>query len=197
MRRNHPGVDSYIAAAAPFARPLLKRLRRLFRRACPLLEERLKWGFPCFEFRGMLGGFAAFKHHASFGFWRQDVLPDPHGLFKSGGPTGSGRLTDASQLPPDRVLLEYIRRAVALNEAGPPPRKRRRPKPPVPMPRDFRLALRKNRKALGNFEAFAPGQKREYLEWITEAKQSSTRERRLATAIGWIAEGKTRNWKYR
>jgi hypothetical protein len=196
MKRTHPGVDSYIAGAAPFARPILRRLRRLFHKACPPIEEKLKWGFPCFVYRGLLGGFAAFKHHASYGFWRQDVLPDPHGLFKSRGPMGSGRLTAGSQLPPDRVLLGYIRRAVLLNEAGPPPRKRRRPKPLPPVPRDFLLALRKNRKALGIFEAFAPGQKREYLEWITEAKHRSTRERRLATAMGWIAEGKTRNWKY-
>ena len=196
MKNTNPAVDSYIERAAPFARPILDRLRKLFHQACPEIEEKIKWGAPSFEHKGMVGGFAAFKHHVTFGFWRQDVLPDPKRLFKSKGPLGSGRVTDASQLPSDAVLLEYIRRAVGLNEKGAPPRAKARSKPPVRVPEFFLAALRKNKKALATFEAFPPSHKREYVEWIAEAKQDETRERRLATAVEWMARGKSRNWKY-
>lgn len=196
MKNTLPGVDAYIAKAAPFARPILEKIRRLFHQACPEIEEKLKWGCPSFEYKGMVGGFAAFKAHALFGFWRQDVLPDPEGLFKGKGPMASGKLTDVSQLPPDDVLLAYIRRAVKLNEDGPPPRPKSRPKPALKVPDYFLAALRKNKKALTTFEAFPPSHKREYVEWIVEAKQDETRERRLATALEWMAKGKPRNWKY-
>jgi uncharacterized protein YdeI (YjbR/CyaY-like superfamily) len=191
----NPKVDAYIAKAPPFARPILEKLRRLFHEACPGIEEQIKWGCPSFEYKGMVGGFAAFKAHATFGFWRQDVLPDPRGLFRSKGPMGA-RVTDAAQLPSDAVLLSYIRRAVKLNESGPPPRAKSKPKPPVEVPDDVRAALRKNPKARAAFEAFPPSHRREYVEWIVEAKRDETRRKRLATALEWMAQGKSRNWRY-
>ncbi len=195
MRNASPQVDAYIAKAAPFARPILTKIRKLFHRACPEIEETIKWGCPGFEHHGMLGGMAAFKQHATFGLWRQDALHDPHRLFKSRSPMGA-RVLDVAQLPPDRVLLSYIRAAAKLNEQGPPARPKPRPRPPVKVPADLAAALRKNRKALSAFEAFPPSHKREYVEWIVEAKLPETRARRLATAIGWMGRGKSRNWKY-
>jgi len=192
----NPEVDAYIAKAAPFARPILEKIRRLFHQACPQIEERLKWGCPSFEHKGMVGGMAAFKAHAAFGLWRQDVLPAPRGMFRSKSPMGSDRYTDVSQLPPDAALLKYIRAAVKLNEDGPPSRAKSRPKPPVKAPAYFMAALRKSGKALATFEAFPPSKRRDYVEWIVEAKQESTREKRLATAVAWMAQGKSRNWKY-
>ena len=190
-----PQVDAYIAKAAPFARPIFERLRRLFHEACPAIEEKIKWGCPSFEYEGMVGGFAGFKQHAAFGFWRQDVLPDPAGLFKSRGAFG-GKLTDVSQLPSDEVVRQYISRAVKLNEKGAPARFKSKPKPPLKVPTYFMAAVRKNRKALAAYEAFPPSHKREYVEWVVEAKQDETRKKRLETAIAWMAEGKSRNWKY-
>jgi uncharacterized protein YdeI (YjbR/CyaY-like superfamily) len=188
-------VDAYIGKSAPFARPIFEKLRRLFHQACPQIEEKLKWGCPSFEYKGLVGGFAGFKQHAAFGYWRQDVLPDPHGLFKSRGAFGS-RLTDMSQLPSDEVLLQYIRAAVKLNETGAPARFKSKARPPLKIPAWFLSALKKNKKALAAFEAFPPSHKREYVEWLVEAKQDETRKKRLETAVAWMAEGKTRNWKY-
>jgi len=190
-----PQVTAYIVKSAPFARPIMEKLRRLFHRACPDIEEKLKWGCPSFEYKGMVGGFAAFKAHAAFGFWRQDVLPDPKGLFKTRGAFGS-KLTDVSQLPADDVILQYIARAVKLNESGPPARFKSKPKPPLKTPAYFLAAVKKNRKALETFNSFPPSHKREYVEWVVEAKQEETRKKRLETAIGWMAKGKSRNWKY-
>lgn len=190
-----PQVTAYIAKAAPFARPIFEKLRKLFHKACPTIEEKVKWSCPSFEYKGMVGGFAGFKAHAAFGFWRQDVLPDPEGLFKTRGAFG-GKLTDVSQLPPDEIILQYIRRAVDLNEKGAPARFKSKPKPPLKVPPYFMTAVRKNKKALATFEKFPPSHKREYVEWVVEAKQDETRQKRLETAVAWMAEGKSRNWKY-
>jgi uncharacterized protein YdeI (YjbR/CyaY-like superfamily) len=194
-----PAVDAYIRKAAPFARPILTKVRALFRRACPDIEETMKWSFPHFEYRGIVGSMAAFKHHATFGFWKASLLPDPHGLFAGGddAPMGRAKFADVSELPPDAVLVEYIRAAVALNEQGVKVEKpKREKKPEAEVPADLRAALRKNKTALATFDGFSPSHRREYVEWITEAKQEATRQKRVAQAVEWLAAGKSRHWKY-
>lgn len=199
MPKTNPKIDAYIARAPEYARPILEKLRALYHRACPDIEETIKWGCPHFEYRGLVGGMAAFKQHVRHIFWKASLLKDPLGLFRTVGETcmGAVKVTDVSELPPDKVLVAYIREAIALNEQGVklPAPKRRSPKA-LEIPDDFLAALRKNKKALATFEAFPPSHQREYVEWVTEAKQQATRERRLAQAVEWMAEGKPRNWKY-
>lgn len=198
MKAN-PGVDAYIRKAAPYARPILKKFRALFHRACPDIEETMKWSFPHFEYRGIVGSMAAFTQHATFGFWKASLMNDPYGLLGSAGETAMGRakFTDVSELPPDMILLEYIREAVALNKQGVKVEKpKREKKPEAEVPADLRAALKKNKKALDIFEAFSPSHRREYVEWISEAKQETTRKNRVAQAVEWIAAGKSRHWKY-
>ncbi|GMV96800.1 MAG: hypothetical protein AMXMBFR83_11600 [Phycisphaerae bacterium] len=193
-------VDAYIAASAPFARPILRKIRGLFHRACPRIEETIKWGFPHFEYMGVVAGMAAFKRHVSFGFWKGRLLSDPHGLFKGAGQTGMNarKLTDVSELPADDVLIDYIREAVALNENNVklPARKKAGPRKSPPVPDDLQAALHKNPKALAGFEALPPSHQREYIEWITEARKEETRQRRIQTAIEWLTKGQSRNRKY-
>lgn len=191
-------VDAYIDKAAPFAKPILRKLRDTIHKAEPRIEEKIKWGVPHFDCKGPVAGMAAFKAHARFGFWKSSLMKDPAGILKAekGGMAGM-RLESQKDLPPQKVLIQYVKEAVALNEAGvkakrPAPRK----KPPPKAPDVLMAALKKNKAALTAFEAFPPSHKREYIEWITEAKQEATRERRLKQAIEWIAEGKPRNWKY-
>jgi uncharacterized protein YdeI (YjbR/CyaY-like superfamily) len=199
MKNAAPEIDAYIAKSADFARQILNKLRKLFHQACPAIEETMKWSFPHFEYKGIVGSMAAFKQHACFGFWKGKLLDDPHQLFTNlpKAAMNMARITDISQLPADKVLLDYIRRVVALNEDGvKAPQSKKKPKPPLEVPDYFLAALKKNKKALATFEAFSPSHKREYVEWIVEAKQEETRMQRLATAIEWMAEGKPRNWKY-
>jgi len=200
MPTRSPAVDAYIAKSAPFARPILEKIRKLFHKACPDLEETMKWSFPHFEYRGVLGSMAAFKQHVSFGFWKGSLMSDPQGLFRGVGKTTMNALKvqTLEDLPPDRVLLSYIKEAVKLNEEGikAAPRKKKAVKKDLNVPDYFRDALRKHPKALATFEGFSPSHKREYIEWITEAKQEATREKRMATALEWLSEGKPRNWKY-
>ena len=192
-----PRIDAYIASAAPFARPILTRVRELVHEACPAVEESIKWGMPSFSHAGgILCGMAAFKRHASFGFWKHALVVG-EGEPRDG--MGSyGKMTSLADLPPDRTLLAHIRKAVKLNEDGgkAPTTRKSAPKPPPQAPDDLTAALAGNQAAKSVFDAFPPGCKREYIEWIVEAKRPETRAKRLAQAIEWMAEGKRRNWKY-
>lgn len=196
MAKRDPRVDAYIKEAAPFARPILKEIRETVHAACPDVEEAMKWNFPHFLFKGMLCSMAAFKQHAAFGFWKGSLIT---GRGKDADAMGQfGRLTTRSDLPARRVLAGYVKKAVELNELGvkvPRVPKKAAPKT-IAMPADLSAAFAKNRKALIGYEAMSPSHRREYLEWITDAKSDATRTRRLAKAMGWMAEGKSRNWKY-
>jgi hypothetical protein len=193
----NPAVDAYIAKSADFARPILKRLRALMHKACPKVDETLKWGVPHFEYQGVIAGMAAFKQHAAFGFWKRRLMKDPAGFFSKGESGMGGRkIRSMDELPSDTALLGYIREAVALNEQGVKVPRPTRKKPPPRTPPYLAAALKKNARARKTYENFSPSQKRDYVVWLTDAKQEATRERRLATAIEWMAEGKSRNWKY-
>ena len=190
-------VDAYISKAADFAKPILNQLREAVHASCPDVEEDMKWSFPHFMYKGMLCSMASFKEHAAFGFWKGSLIFDDQA--KSAEAMGQlGRLGKPSDLPPKKVLAGDIKKAMALNDAGvkvPRAPKRASPKA-VRIPDDLAAALKKNKKALTAFEGLSPSHKREYIEWITEAKTAGTRLRRVETAVEWIGEGKSRNWKY-
>ena len=197
MGKKDPRIDEYIANAEPFARPVLKHVRKLVHQGCPDVEETLKWGHPSFAYHGMLAGMASFQKHCAFGFWKQSLLEGgtPN---KAEAPAmgGFGRMTSLEDLPSDAKLLKMVREAAKLNEAGVAVPRIPKPKPPAKAPADLLAALAKNKKAKATYDAFPPSQKREYVDWIVEAKRPETRATRLATAIEWMAEGKKRNWKY-
>jgi uncharacterized protein YdeI (YjbR/CyaY-like superfamily) len=191
-----PRIDAYIERAAPFAQPILAQVRERVHDACPDVEETIKWGMPTFVHAGgILCGMAAFKQHASFGFWKHALVVG-EGEPREG--MGSyGKMTSVKDLPPKKTLLAHIRKAMKLNEDGVKPQARKAaPKPPPETPEDLAAALKKNRAAQATFDAFPPSCKREYIEWIVEAKREETRAKRLAQAVEWMAEGKRRNWKY-
>lgn len=198
MGDHDPRIDAYIARSAPFAQPLLERLRATVHQACPQVEETLKWGMPSFlHGGGILCMMAAFRQHASFGFWKHALVMG-EGVERDG--MGSfGRMATPKDLPPQKELIALIRKAMALNEQGakaPVARKAAPSKPPPEVPADLAAALRRDKAAAATFKRFPPGQQREYVDWITEAKRDETRQRRLAQAVEWLAEGKPRNWKY-
>ena len=192
-----PRIDAYIAKSADFAKPILIYLREVVHSACPTVEETMKWSSPHFMYEGMLCGMSSFKAHCAFGFWKGGLIVDGNG--QNAEAMGQfGRITALSDLPSRKVLSGYIKKAMELNEKGikAPNRMKRAPKPEAKVPKELAAALKKNRKARTTFENFSPSHRREYIEWITEAKTEATRQRRLETAIGWMAEGKSRNWKY-
>jgi uncharacterized protein YdeI (YjbR/CyaY-like superfamily) len=191
-------VDAYVAKSAEFARPILEHLREVVHSACPEVEEAFKWSFPCYLYKGMLCSMAAFKEHCSFGFWKNALILDKDGNEAERSMGQFGRITRLSDLPPDEVLTGYIREAMRLNDAGIKAPNRAKPKVAreLVVPDDLAAALAGHEAARATFERFSPSHKREYVEWITEAKTEATRVRRLGTAIEWLGEGKPRNWKY-
>ncbi len=181
-------IDDYIAKAAPFARPILSHLRALVHHAIPDLDETIKWGMPHFTVKGKnLAGMASFKAHAAFMI---------HGEGRQGEAMGQfGKLIGLADLPDDVVLLANLQAALdRLESATKKPRVLAKPKPGIAMPADFTAAL--SPAARGHLDGFSPAQRREYLEWITEAKRPETRAKRIAEAAEWLTEGKKRNWKY-
>jgi uncharacterized protein YdeI (YjbR/CyaY-like superfamily) len=195
MGKRDPRVDAYIQKAAPFAQPILREFRDIVHGACPGVEETMKWSFPHFDYKGVMCSMAAFKAHAAFGFWKGSLV--------TGGPRQEdamghfGRIAKRSDLPSKAVLAGYVKKAAALNDAGVKVARAPRSAPkPVKVPADLTAALAGNKKARAGFDALSPSHRREYIEWITEAKAEATRARRLAQAVEWMAEGKSRNWKY-
>ena len=190
-------IDAYIAKAPDFARPILTHFRALVHATCPEVEETMKWNSPTFMYAGsMMCGMAAFKEHCRIIFWKGELIEGAKG--GNANVEALGKPRKVSDLPPKRELVGYIKQAMKLNEQGVKMSQARQQKPAAQakVPDYFMKALRKNSKALQNFEAFSPSHRREYVEWITEAKREETRDRRIARAIEWIAEGKGRNWKY-
>ncbi|MBK9477400.1 MAG: YdeI/OmpD-associated family protein [Bacteroidetes bacterium] len=195
-------IDTYIAKSPLFAQPILTHMRILIHKACPEVKETIKWGMPFFDYKGPMFNFAAFKAHCVGGFWKAKLLKDEHnylGERKNNGGEAMGhlgRMTALTDLPPDKVMLDFIKQHMKLNEAGVKIEK----KPPAPkklvMPQVLSDALNKNKKALAEFQKFSASQQREYADWIADAKTDTTKQKRLATAIEWISGGKIRNWKY-
>jgi uncharacterized protein YdeI (YjbR/CyaY-like superfamily) len=201
MSANDPRIDAYIEKAAPFAKPILQHLRGLVHKACPQATETIKWGFPHFEYKGILCSMGAFKQHCGFGFWKASIMKDDKKLLTRVGNTDMGnfdKITSLETLPSDKILVAYIKEAVRLNEEGIklPPKPKAAPKKEIPTPGDLLSALKKNKAALKTFEGFNPSHRREYVEWITEAKTETTRNKRVETTVQWLAEGKGLNWKY-
>lgn len=206
MGTKDPRVDAYIDKAADFARPVLKKFRTLVHKGCPDVEETIKWGMPSFDYKGPLASMAAFKQHCAVGFWKAALLAD--GKTGTSGDTTKmswgapgrdpipAKIASKDDLPSDAAILAIIRKAKKLNDDGVKVPKSKSAKSPLPMPKDFEGALKRTKGAKANFDAFPPSHKREYIEWITDAKRDATREKRIATAVEWIADGKSRNWKY-
>jgi uncharacterized protein YdeI (YjbR/CyaY-like superfamily) len=192
-------VDDYIAKSAEFARPILTYLRDLVHAACPDVEETMKGSFPHFMYQGMMCSMVSFKEHCAFGFWKSSMIVEKGGAAAEKAAGQFGRITQLSDLPSKKVLTGYVKEAMKLNESGVKTPSRMKPKTPkaeLVVPDDLTSALKANPKAGATFENFSPSHKREYVEWLTEAKTEATRARRLETAIEWMAEGKSRNWKY-
>ncbi|WP_155264389.1 YdeI/OmpD-associated family protein [Sphingomonas segetis] len=191
-----PRIDGYIATAQPFARPILEKVRERVHAVVPDIQEAMKWSMPAY----MVGGkivliTAAFKAHMALNFWRgqelrgDDANADAMGQF--------GKIGSLDELPPDAELDRLIREAADMAKNAPAPRKTKHaPKPPPEMHPEFAAALANAPKAKAALDGFPPSAQRDYFEWIGEAKQDATRQKRIATAIEWLSEGKRRHWKY-
>jgi uncharacterized protein YdeI (YjbR/CyaY-like superfamily) len=195
MQRD-PRIDEKIAKAGDFARPILEHFRALVHATIPEAEETIKWSMPHFTYRDKnVAMMAAFKAHCA-------VAIVGAGRQGEGDGMGSyGKIGSLADLPDDAELAAKLREAKErIDTEGTAARRapvpRQSQKPDIPMPDDFAAALARNGAAQSTFDAFAPSHRWEYLDWITSAKREDTRAKRIGDAVGWIAEGKKRNWKY-
>lgn len=191
-----PRVDEYIANSAAFAQPILAHLRAVIHAACPEVKETIKWSMPNFEHHGLLCNVASFKQHCAFGFWKGELLlagEDDKGKEAMGQ---FGRITSVQDLPSKKVLTAYIKKAMKLNEEGVKVARPKAAPRELLVPDYFIAALEGNPAAYEVFNGFSTSAKRDYCDWLTEAKTEATRNKRMAQALEWIAEGKKRHWKY-
>lgn len=195
-------IDEYIARSAPFARPILKKMRELVHQVCPDTEEKMKWSFPHFDYKNeMMCHMAAFKQHCAFGFWKAPLMKDKalHDMAQTEQAMGHlGKISCLEDLPSDKKLSDYIKEAMMLNEKGIklPPKNKKPADAEISIPDYFLKALKKNKNAWLFFESASYSFRKEYIQWLEEAKTQETREKRMTTAVEWIAEKKGRNWKY-
>jgi hypothetical protein len=192
-------IDAYIAKSSEFAQPILTYLREVVHEGCPEVQETIKWGMPHFEHKGIMCGMASFKEHCAFGFWKGSLIIDPKEIKSVDAMGQFGRITSLKDLPAKKILVGYVKKAAELNEAGiknPARVKQRTETKELSVPDYFIAAIKKNKKALATFDGFPYSKKKDYVEWVTEAKTDETRDRRMKTAVEWMAEGKARHWKY-
>lgn len=193
-------IDEYITKSAAFAQPILKHLREVVHKACPQVEETIKWGMPHFNYKGIMCSMAAFKQHVAFGFFKASLLEDAEGILTLAEKHSMGHLgkiTSVKDIPKDNVLKSYIKQAMKLNDDGVKLAKPKAAKiKELDTLQDLQKALSKNKTASKIFEEFSLGKRKEYIEWLEDAKTETTREKRLLQAIEWISEGKIRHWKY-
>lgn len=199
MPTTDPFVDAYIEKSKDFAKPILNHIRALVHETCPDVVETKKWSFPHFDYKGeMMCSMAAFKEHCAFGFWKQSLMEDKAFPAEKTAMGSFGRITSLKDLPSDKTFKKLIVDAMKLNDAG---IKVAKAKPTgerkeLVVPDILKAALKTNALAAETFENFPYSCKKEYIEWITEAKTEPTRDKRLATTIEWLSEGKRKNWKY-
>lgn len=203
MGKKDNRIDTYIDKARPFAVPILKKLRELIHKGIPEVEETIKWGMPFFEYKGPVCNMASFKEHATLGFWKYKLIKDAKGYLqdisnKGGEAMGNlGRMTGIDDLPPDKVIIDFLKQAKKLNDDDLKVlRTQKTSKAELVIPDYIIRALKKNKVAEKTFNSFPYSHKKEYIEWVTEAKTEPTRNKRLENAIEWMTEGKSRNWKY-
>lgn len=201
MSKKNPQIDAYISKSASFSKPVLKHFRELVHSTCPEAEEKIKWGFPHFDYKGnMMCSMAAFKAHCAISFWKASLMKDADKM-KANNNEAMGhynRITCLEDLPTDKKIIANIKEAMKLNEEGVKlaPRKNTIASLTVIVPSELKSALLRNKKAKETFENFSPSHRKEYVEWITEAKTKETRDKRVDTTIKWLTDGRSRNWKY-
>lgn len=195
-----PRIDAYIAKSADFAQPVLEHIRKLVHKACPDVTETMKWSMPHFDYKGeMMCSMASFKKHCVVGFWKAALMKDPALMDNAASETSMGhlgRITSLKDLPTDKKMIAYIKEAMELNDKGIKVARKPSEKKELVIPEELTSALKRNRKARETFDSFSYSHKKEYVEWITEAKTEPTREKRLLQTIEWLQEGKSRHWKF-
>lgn len=197
MAKKNPKIDAYIKKSPEFAQPILKKLRTQIHKACPKVVEDIKWNAPFYLYQDrIICATMAFKKHCAVVFWKASLISKKEGVKAKADLKHMRRMSDVGDLLTDKEFAAYIKLAMHFNEPTTklPPRKERAT--PLEVPKDLMASLRNSPKAMATFKAFTPSKRKDYILWINSAKTETTRDARIETAVDWMAEGKSRNWKY-
>lgn len=200
MENYNTKVDEYIEKSQDFAKPILHYIREIVHAICPDTEEAIKWKFPTFMYKGkILCSMVSFKQYCSLGFWLHDEMKTLKNIETDVEKTNMfslGKIMKIEDLPSKPLLKKMILEAMELTDMGVTLKKASPSKTETEVPDYFQNALQHNKKASEIFIKGSPSFRKEYINWITEAKTEATRNKRMEQAIEWISEGKARNWKY-
>lgn len=200
MEKYNPLVDEYIEKSPDFSKPILNYIREIVHEFCTDAEEAIKWKFPTFMYKGkILCSMVSFKAYCSMGFWLHGEMQTIKNLETDVEKTNMfslGKITKLEDLPSKPQLKKIILEAMELTDMGVKLKKAAPTKTETAVPDEFQNVLDQNKKVLEIFQKASPSFRKEYINWITEAKTETTRNKRMEQAIEWISEGKGRNWKY-
>jgi len=190
-------VDDYIAKASHWQNEL-RVLREILRTT--ELDEGVKWGSPCYTYDGKnVVGLASFKSYVGLWFHQGVLLQDKNSvLITAGDGTTKAlrqwRMTFAGDIKPS-VIKRYVEEAIKLAKEGKaikPDRAR-----PVVIPPELKRALRREKGATAAFSNMRLGLRREFSDYIADAKRTETKLSRIAKILPMIIAGVGLNDKYR
>lgn len=196
----NPKVDEYILKKEKWQQEL-HILRSIFL-DLPL-GETIKWGAPVYVFQGKnIVGLAAFKKYFGLWFFQGALLKDKQKVFVNAqeGKTKAmmqWRFYALEEIKTD-LIKDYVLEAIENVKQGKEIKPvRRNKKSKLIIPPELLNTLDENRELKEKFETFTESKKREFAEYIIDAKRSTTKASRLQKIIPMILRGEGLNDKYR
>lgn len=157
------------------------------------LEEELKWGCPCYQYNGAnVVLIHVFKEYCAFLFFKGALLGDAKGILiqqtKNVQSARQIRFTDVKEIVQQKKTLKaYIYEAIEVEKAG--LKVKLKKTADYNVPEEFQTQLNKKPALKKAFETLTPGRQRAYLFYFSQAKQSKTREARVAKYVPKILDG--------
>ncbi|MCB0792148.1 MAG: DUF1801 domain-containing protein [Flavobacteriales bacterium] len=193
-------INSHIAEQDEWKRRLMVRLRQLIHQVDPGIEETWRWNGPHFDRNGIMLGMSAHKTCVSIWFHKGALLKDPRRLFEplekdeaKGMRVYKLKESDAID---EKAFTELVKQAVKLNEDGVKLSEAKPARKTLVVPPELESVLKKDQHAMTNWEGFSYSKKKDYIEWVTDAKREETRKRRIAQAFQLIRDGLALNERY-
>jgi len=187
-------IDEAFSKFTGFQKEYCNHLRKLIHKAMPDVKEDWKWG-PNFNVNGMVCGVWGFKDHVKLVFFKGSAMKDTYKLFNQGKENEGNRSINFSSADKidDKKIIEYLKEAAEINRKG---IKLVKKEIKVVMPAILVKALNKDKASKTYFESLAPSHRRDYADYISQAKQEETQLRRLDKVMEMLTDKRTLNDKY-
>ncbi len=180
-----PEITAYIATLPDWQQAICSELRAAIHGADPDIEESIKWGTPAFGHKGPVAWMFCARDWVHFSFPQGALPAETHGLFEpTENKAGRTIKLHQDQAVPRGIIEQLVQQAVANNQAGkkvdlqiPKPGERK-----FDIPHEYLAFLKEN----GAYEEYLQRpyyQQKGWIQWIEEAKQQATRDKRRRTML--------------